>query len=911
MARVSKRNPYHDERGRFTSANAAVGGAGVRGGRGKKPRVRRGNETKSKSGESKTVQELKNAGVPDFAIEGILAEARQHDSPQSFRVAFSVQKMQGTYTHLTSEKDFKVDINRKTYGGSEGFSTEPAINLSGDPENWKAVFREEIQGWEHKTREEKKAMLSGKGKYLAIVTMPNAPQGSYQNTTGYDGHKIYVGSKGLPHVVVHKVMPYQQGVRYFNKIHNKVWDVLTGGDVVGGGNYGGKLEEIWEYANKTKVSKANPYHDERGRFTSANAAVGGSGGRSGRVRTIKPAPRKRGKKGGKRKADYKERIARIDEKIDELVESRNNLFDPMTERSIGGVVINRRTGKPAKGSTRLTESEKSAAAVKRKQAEYSRKMKALQDKRTEAMGDAARAAAKRQKKAETKQARDAAYLKRPRGKKSIEASRKFQERLRQKMFTSTEDRFRMMRAVANAPSELVFRQPKPPKRDKKRKRGWVGKVYVGDLELVAVPALSKNNPTSSDVHLPTIMNRKKKRTRKMMLEDIVEKNAKLKNPKGGLTAAGRRHFKRKEGANLKPGVKGKADTPEKMRRKGSFLTRFFTNPSGPMKNDKGEPTRLALSAAAWGEPVPRDRASAARLAAKGRSLLQRYENRKKVEKANPYHDERGRFTSANAAVGGAGMRTGRPGRGHGSSKQRKARHRAESNALNNKQQDRYHAARRDGVSHEKALVEAGGNPKAFAMARKHQKLISSNKPKTPEMQKAMDKVRSEYQRLDSASQSQYMTYRIMTDESPGGIKPFNIVAESAKQTDGTISVSGGRSKLSSKERRARRDQRNAEQRDAFDTLVSRTGQMKSRIEPKNARDKAKAKKVRDYMTPAAKRFKNPKHRAYALERIKQMTSGKARPDGMSKPYGMSAADVRTYEAVLGRIFKSGRLKYGI
>ena len=30
----------------------------------------------------------------------------------------------------------------------------------------------------------------------------------------------------------------------------------------------------------------------------------------------------------------------------------------------------------------------------------------------------------------------------------------------------------------------------------------------------------------------------------------------LKNPKGGLTAAGRAHFKKTEGANLKPGVKG-------------------------------------------------------------------------------------------------------------------------------------------------------------------------------------------------------------------------------------------------------------------------------------------------------------------------------------------------------------------
>ena len=98
----------------------------------------------------------------------------------------------------------------------------------------------------------------------------------------------------------------------------------------------------------------------------------------------------------------------------------------------------------------------------------------------------------------------------------------------------------------------------------------------------------------------------------------------IKDPKGGLTAKGRRHFARKEGANLKPGVKGRADTPEKKRRKGSFLTRFFTNPSGPMKDEKGRPTRLALSANAWGEPVPTNRTAAARLARKGRSLLKSY-----------------------------------------------------------------------------------------------------------------------------------------------------------------------------------------------------------------------------------------------------------------------------------------------
>jgi hypothetical protein len=96
-----------------------------------------------------------------------------------------------------------------------------------------------------------------------------------------------------------------------------------------------------------------------------------------------------------------------------------------------------------------------------------------------------------------------------------------------------------------------------------------------------------------------------------------------RDPKGGLTAAGREFYRKKEGANLKPGVKGAADTPEKMKRKGSFLTRHFTNPRGPMVKD-GKPTRLALSAHAWGEPVPKTEAAAHKLAAKGRALLKKY-----------------------------------------------------------------------------------------------------------------------------------------------------------------------------------------------------------------------------------------------------------------------------------------------
>lgn len=146
----------------------------------------------------------------------------------------------------------------------------------------------------------------------------------------------------------------------------------------------------------------------------------------------------------------------------------------------------------------------------------------------------------------------------------------------------------------------------------------IKKYVLGELSLV-------DNPANA-IAVVDIIKRNNEGDLDYVLDSDVEKARKepLKDPKGGLTAAGRRHFKQTEGANLKPGVRGPADTPEKMRRKGSFLTRFFTNPSGPMKDDKGRPTRLALSAAAWGEPVPQNMQDAAKLAAKGRRLLERY-----------------------------------------------------------------------------------------------------------------------------------------------------------------------------------------------------------------------------------------------------------------------------------------------
>lgn len=72
------------------------------------------------------------------------------------------------------------------------------------------------------------------------------------------------------------------------------------------------------------------------------------------------------------------------------------------------------------------------------------------------------------------------------------------------------------------------------------------------------------------------------------------------NPKGGLNAAGRAHFKRTEGANLKPPVSAGAakKSPKAAARRKSFCARMG-GVAGPMKDEKGRPTRKALALRKW------------------------------------------------------------------------------------------------------------------------------------------------------------------------------------------------------------------------------------------------------------------------------------------------------------------------
>lgn len=193
----------------------------------------------------------------------------------------------------------------------------------------------------------------------------------------------------------------------------------------------------------------------------------------------------------------------------------------------------------------------------------------------------------------------------------------------------------------------MARTPRAPwKRDNPRKRAGKASKHLTPAQKSAAKARAKRagrrypNLVDNMRMASTSKTSKKKSTAKKRVgrkraatkpaaKKAARKSAKAreKDPRGGLTAAGRSAYARKEGAHLKPGVKKKASemTPAEMRRKGSWAVRFYGRKKfPPLVDEHGKPTRHALSAHAWGEPVPRTVAAARRIAAKGERLLKRY-----------------------------------------------------------------------------------------------------------------------------------------------------------------------------------------------------------------------------------------------------------------------------------------------
>ncbi len=161
-----------------------------------------------------------------------------------------------------------------------------------------------------------------------------------------------------------------------------------------------------------------------------------------------------------------------------------------------------------------------------------------------------------------------------------------------------------------------------------------GRPYPNLVDNMRMAKSAKKKSAKKSVKKAAKKSIKKKTVKKTTKKPAKKKAAKKaeKDPAGGLTAAGRTAFAKKDGAHLKPGVTKKTSemTPAEMRRKGSWAVRFYGRAKlPPLVDSEGRPTRHALSAHAWGEPVPKTVAAARKIAAKGERLLARYRKAKK------------------------------------------------------------------------------------------------------------------------------------------------------------------------------------------------------------------------------------------------------------------------------------------
>lgn len=103
-------------------------------------------------------------------------------------------------------------------------------------------------------------------------------------------------------------------------------------------------------------------------------------------------------------------------------------------------------------------------------------------------------------------------------------------------------------------------------------------------------------------------------------------NKRIKDPKGGLTAYGRKYFKKKYGNNLKAGVR-KFRTKQDKIRWARWATRFYNRKKIPKLVKNGKLTRYALMAHAWGVKPPRTIKEARKIGKRGARILKQFRKR--------------------------------------------------------------------------------------------------------------------------------------------------------------------------------------------------------------------------------------------------------------------------------------------
>ena len=149
---------------------------------------------------NETQNRVVTASAIPSALQGLAAEARKAGSFAEFRNDFHSQIKHGTYWHLTSDPNFKIDPNkgpRDMSSMADGRMEAGKLMITSHLENWDATYNYDEEGKKKVTR-----------PYVALIDMSEVPRNAYQQVSRGFGNEFFVNDPSKARVI--KVLPLAQ-----------------------------------------------------------------------------------------------------------------------------------------------------------------------------------------------------------------------------------------------------------------------------------------------------------------------------------------------------------------------------------------------------------------------------------------------------------------------------------------------------------------------------------------------------------------------------------------------------------------------------------------------------------------------------------------------------------------------------
>lgn len=143
---------------------------------------------------------LSKGRIPRF-LAGLAAEARKAGSMKNFEQDYCAQIKHGIYWHLTTDPNFRIDLNkgpRDMSSMASGAMTPGALMVTSHLENWEAYYE-------------------GSREYAALIDMSAVPRNGYYQVSRGFGNEFYVPDASQ--AKVRAVMPLKQAKRLGARWH--------------------------------------------------------------------------------------------------------------------------------------------------------------------------------------------------------------------------------------------------------------------------------------------------------------------------------------------------------------------------------------------------------------------------------------------------------------------------------------------------------------------------------------------------------------------------------------------------------------------------------------------------------------------------------------------------------------------